>query len=166
MIKEILTFLGFSACVLSVVCMARACYTMKAFLANDGGFNPPKDTPYGYAFAESELYLIASVVEAEAGNQCKLGKQAVAWVIYCRYIHQKGKKTLEDVIYAPHQFAKPAPFVHNSTVEAVREVFCIVDGTIHGEELFPNDLYYFRTKKYHSFGEPYEKIGDHYFSTL
>ena len=165
--KEILTVLGFTICILSVICMARACMTMKQMIANDGyGWKEPEEVENEYAFSMEDLRLIARLVEAEAGNQSKLGKQAVAWVVFCRWMHDKGHRSVEGIIYQKGQFTLPKKEYSDHTWQAVLDIFRIHDGIIHGEDLFPDDLYYFRTGKYHKYGIPYEKIGDHYFSIL
>lgn len=98
--------------------------------------------------------LIAMVVHAEAGGEKLIGKVAVAAVILnrCDYYGL----TVESVVYAKNQFAMADTYSEEDlrAVEIAQE----------NRDLFPEDMVYFRNKHYHSFGEPYVVIGNHYFS--
>lgn len=101
--------------------------------------------------------LIARVVMSEAGGEPYIGKVAVAATIINRA--DKYSQTVEQVVYAPNQYAKPYGGVPNA------ECYKAVVEAINHRDLFPRDMLYFRTKHYHSFGVPYTVIGAHYFST-
>jgi len=58
---------------------------------------------------EDEIYLFATIIYTEAGNQKYEGKLAVANVIINRLLSGRYGKKLKDVIYAPGQFAGAAP---------------------------------------------------------
>lgn len=100
--------------------------------------------------------LMAMVVMAEAGNQDMLGKTAVAAVILnrCDYLGL----TVECVVSAPNQFSYPY------TGEVTEDCYRAVEIAKENRDLFPKTMMYFRNKRYHSFGVPYQQIGDHYFS--
>ena len=66
-------------------------------------------------------------------------------------------KTIEEVVYQPHQYSMANNGEPDETVEQA------VDIALR-ENIYPDDMIYFRTGNYHSFGEPYQKIGNHYFS--
>lgn len=53
----------------------------------------------------SDLYLLAAIVYAEAGNQSYEGQLAVASVVMNRVASGKWGSTIKDVIYAPNQFS-------------------------------------------------------------
>ncbi len=55
--------------------------------------------------SSSDLYMVAAVVYAEAGNQSYEGQLAVASVIMNRVASGKWGSTIKDVIYAPNQFS-------------------------------------------------------------
>lgn len=99
--------------------------------------------------------LMAMVVHAESNNQPMVGKVAVASVILnrCDYYDL----TVESVIYQKNQFAIANAYTEDDlrAVEIAKE----------NRDLFPQDMLYFRADHYHSFGETYTQIGDHYFST-
>lgn len=104
-----------------------------------------------------ETSLIARVVQAEAGNQAFVGKIAVAMTILNRMDYYG--QTAEEVIYADNQYATPASIWTEEDERAV-------EFARQNRDLFPENLIFFRTDHYHSFGEPYTVIGDHYFSVV
>ena len=104
----------------------------------------------------SDEEIIAMVVMAEAGNQDMLGKVAVASVVLNRVDYYG--TTVEAVVNEPNQFAYP----YYGTVS--EECYRAVEIAQECRDLFPSNMLYFRAFKYHSFGTPYEQIGDHYFS--
>lgn len=120
------------------------------------------EMPY---ISDEELDLLAKCVMAEAGNQEELGKRLVIDVILNRvdcelFVDQN---TISDVIFARGQFQ----VVSNGTIYKYTPTDDIYD--LIREELVNRtnqDIVYFRTGKYHSVGKPYDKVGDHYFSTL
>ena len=105
---------------------------------------------------KSEDELMAAVVMAEAGNEPFVGKIAVASVILNR--SEKWDKTIYEVLTAPNQFASPAYIVNEECYKAV-------EFARENRDLFPDDMLWFRTTKYHRYGEPYAVIGSHYFNT-
>ena len=66
-------------------------------------------------------------------------------------------KSIEEVIYEPYQYSVANNGEPDETVEQA------VDIALR-ENIYPDDMIYFRTGNYHSFGEPYKQIGNHYFS--
>ena len=106
----------------------------------------------------SDQELIAMVVMSEAGNQDMLGKVAVASVVLnrCDYFGL----TVESVVKAKGQFSFP----YYGTVS--EDCYRAVEIAEQSRDLFPATMLYFRNTKYHDFGIPYEKIGDHYFSLI
>lgn len=66
-------------------------------------------------------------------------------------------KTIEEVVYEPYQYSTSDNGEPDETVEQA------VDIALR-DNIYPDDMIYFRTGRYHSFGEPYQKIGNHYFS--
>lgn len=115
--------------------------------------------------SDEELDLLARCVMAEAGNQEELGKRLVIDVILNRVDCElfASQDTISDVIFARGQFQ----VVSNGTIYKYTPTDDIYD--LIREELINRtnqDVVYFRTGKYHSVGKPYDKVGDHYFSTL
>ena len=66
-------------------------------------------------------------------------------------------KTIEEIIYEPNQYSTADNGEPDETVEQA------VDIALR-ENIYPDDMIYFRSGNYHSFGTPYQKIGNHYFS--
>ena len=66
-------------------------------------------------------------------------------------------KSIEEVVYEPYQYSTADNGEPDETVEQA------VDIALR-ENIYPDDRIYFRTDNYHTFGKPYQKIGNHYFS--
>ena len=66
-------------------------------------------------------------------------------------------KSIDEVVYEPYQYSTSDNGEPDETVEQA------VDIALR-ENIYPDDMIYFRTGNYHSFGEPYQQIGNHYFS--
>ena len=66
-------------------------------------------------------------------------------------------KSIDEVVYEPYQYSTSDNGEPDETVEQA------VDIAIR-ENIYPDDMIYFRTSNYHTFGKPYQKIGNHYFS--
>ena len=66
-------------------------------------------------------------------------------------------KTIEEIIYEPNQYSTADNGEPDETVEQA------VDIALR-ENIYPDDMIYFRADNYHTFGKPYQKIGNHYFS--
>lgn len=66
-------------------------------------------------------------------------------------------KSIEEVVYEPYQYSTYDNGEPDETVEQAV-------GIALRENIYPEDMIYFRTDYYHSFGKPYRQIGNHYFS--
>jgi spore germination cell wall hydrolase CwlJ-like protein len=102
--------------------------------------------------------IIAAVVMSEAGNQDLLGKTAVAATILNRADYFD--LTIEQVVNAENAYSYP----YYGVITA--ECYRAVEIARENRDLFPATMMYFRTGDYHSFGEHYNKIGDHFFSMI
>lgn len=111
-----------------------------------------------YLWADDRL-LIAKVVQAEAGTEPFVGKVAVAATILNRA--ELREMSISDVIFETGQYA--TPWV--GTLD--EEVFRAVDFAVENRDLFPKNMFFFRTHHFHrmAFAEDYIQIGNHYFST-
>ena len=120
------------------------------------------EIPY---ISDEELDLLAKCVMSEAGNQEELGKRLVIDVILNRMDAEvfAGQNTITQVIFAPGQFE----VVSKGTIYKYTPTDDIYD--LIREELANrtnNEVVFFRAGKFHSCGKPWQKIGDHYFSTM
>ncbi len=66
-------------------------------------------------------------------------------------------KSIEEVVYEPYQYSTSDNGEPDETVEQA------VDIALR-ENIYPDDMIYFRAGNYHSFGTQYQQIGNHYFS--
>lgn len=108
-----------------------------------------------YAVSEEEIKLIASITTAEAINQCEKGQRFVIDTVLNRVDDEKFPNTIDGVINQKNQYSKGRPIPSSEMISLVREEV---------ENRSNYDIIYFRTTRYHSFGTPVEKVGDHYFS--
>lgn len=104
---------------------------------------------------DREYQLLARVCMSEAGNQPLVGKIAVIETVLNRV--DMGRGSIEEVIYAKHQYSVADNGEPNS------ECYEAIDIALAGD-MYPDTMIYFRTKHYHTWAIPYKKIGDHYFS--
>lgn len=134
-------------------------YNISANMAYINQYAPAPES----VFEEEDIKLLASCVEAEAGNQPLLGKRLVADVILNRVESEVFPDTIPGVIRQPGQFSvvrngalqKAVPSDH--TMQAVQMEL--------NERICP-EIYFFNCGNYLSYGEPWQQVGDHYFSTL
>lgn len=107
------------------------------------------------AATEDDLYLAASVVQSEAGNQSEMGQRLVADVIFNRLESEAFPNSVSAVIHQRGQFTKRRLAPPPSILQIVEE------------ELYfrtNSEVLWFKTKKYHTYGHPIIQEGDHYFS--
>ncbi len=108
------------------------------------------------------LELLACCVQAEAGNQSIEGKQLVADVVLNRVDNEDFPDSIENVIKQSGQFA----VVGNGRINKVEpspETWQAVSNEIENRQ--NSEVVYFKTNSYSTYGTPYRKVGDHYFST-
>lgn len=114
----------------------------------------------GVIVTEEEYNLLARVCMSEAGGKYGdvfEGKVAVLETILNRV--NMGYGTITEVITEPRQYSTADNGDPDETV------FEAVDYVLNNARMFPENMIYFRTKHFHNFGIPYEKIGNyHYFS--
>ena len=114
---------------------------------------------------QKERGLLALVIYHESRGECVEGQEAVAEVVFNRYLsHFDGKTTIEDLIYAENQFSC-SPYL---TTAAIREPEClatafeVLDSVLEETEYNIKGTYmYFNTKQPKT--SDYVKIGNHYF---
>jgi spore germination cell wall hydrolase CwlJ-like protein len=107
---------------------------------------------------KDEYNLLLRVCMSECGG--KYGEPLDGKIAVVETILNRSKiygKTIEEVIYEPHQYSLADNGEPDETVEEA------VDVALR-ENIYPDNMIYFRTGNYHSFGTPYQQIGNHYFS--
>lgn len=112
---------------------------------------------YRIPVTQEEIELLVNVVMAESGNQCLEGQIAVAETIINRVLSKDFPDTITEVIYSEKQYC--TVFKWTPTESCKDAVY-----TALTTQTYPRNMYYFRTKYFHSFGTPYRQIQDHYFS--
>lgn len=115
-------------------------------------------SPYeGLNISETDKELVAALVWAEARGEPYEGQVAVAEVVFNRLLDGYWGDSVEDVIYAPYQFAGIGGYYAQEQLDAVNDALL-------GQVLGDTSVMYFRANYYHGGREPYTRIGNHYFS--
>ena len=111
----------------------------------------------------NSLELLARCVEAEAGNQDMFGKRLVIDVILNRVADDSGEwpDTITGVITQPYQFSSYWNG-YMEEVEISEETWEAI--SLEMKDITCPDIYYFTSEGFHTYGTPWEQIGDHYFS--
>jgi N-acetylmuramoyl-L-alanine amidase len=110
---------------------------------------------WGHEYTPSDIVSIGKVVYHEADNQSELGKRLVIDTILNRVESDGFPNTIEEVLSQPGQYC-------NSSKYPPKDYYRLV-----AEELYfrtNSEVLWYRTKKYHKYGVPIIKEGDHYFS--
>lgn len=109
-----------------------------------------------------ELELMARCIEAEAGTQSLLGKRLVADVILNRVASPAFPNTISEVIYQEGQFAVVANGNINNVTPSAETWQAI---NLEMENRIDNEIVFFQGGGF-GYGEAWEQVGKHYFSTL
>lgn len=114
--------------------------------------------PKGIVVTDEEYELLLRVCMSECGGEYgepMEGKIAVVETVLNRC--EMYGKSIEDIVYAPNQYSVADNGEPDDTVRQAVDIAL-------SRRTYPSNMLYFRTRHYHSFGEPYIKIGSHYFS--
>lgn len=112
--------------------------------------------------SEDELRLLALVTMAEAEGECEEGKRLVIDTILNRVESEHFPDTITDVIYQKNQFTS----MWNGRVDRCRvdEDICrLIEEELQNKT--DNDVIFFRTGHYSTYGVPMYQVGNHYFSS-
>lgn len=116
-----------------------------------------------FYISEDDYKLLLTTTFCESGNQPLETQHMTALVILNRVVAGMGGDTVRDIVYAKNAFS----VIHWSNFEDrgwTERVEQAVELALK-ENPHPRNMYYFRTKHYHSWAEDYMKSGDVYFST-
>lgn len=112
--------------------------------------------------SKDDIELIALVTMAEAGGEPELGQRLVVDTILNRVDSPVCPNTVEGVVYQEGQYT----CVSNGAINRCYVQEDIVQ--LIEEELFSrtnSEVWFFRTKRYSSYGVPMFQVGHHYFSS-
>ena len=110
--------------------------------------------------SEEERDLIATCIEAEAGNQPIYGKKLVAAVILNRVEDEAFPDTVEEVISQPGQFSTYKNGAMDKAVTSPEDYEAVKLELAERTE----DVLFFNCGAYQPWGKPWKKVGDHYFN--
>lgn len=111
-----------------------------------------------YYVTDEEYNLLLRVCMSECGG--KYGEPLEGKIAVVETILNRSDifgMSIEEVVYEPNQYSTSD---NGEPDETVREAVDIALSS----NTYPDDMIYFRSGYYHSFGEPYQQIGNHYFS--
>ena len=120
---------------------------------------PEEEPEYRREVTEEEYQLLLRVCMSECGGKYgepMEGKVAVVETILNRV--DMGMGTIGQVVSDAYSTA------YNGEPDGT--VIQAVEQALTGEDDFPDNMIAFRAGTYHSFGVPYKKIGNHYFSCV
>ena len=108
-----------------------------------------------YEYTPDDILFMGRVVQHEAGNQSELGQRLVIDTILNRVDSKEFPNTVTEVLTQPGQYCnpkeKPPIYIYKFIEDEIR--------------LRTNSqVLWYRTNKYHSYGNPIIKEGNHYFS--
>ena len=122
---------------------------------------PEQQVMETYSLTDEEIDLLALVTMAEAEGEPEKGKRLVIDTILNRVDSEHFPDTIHDVIYQPKAF---------TSMWTSRVTRCYVRDDIRQlviEELESRtneEVIFFRTDYYHSYGKELFQVGNHYFS--
>ena len=110
-----------------------------------------------------DINLMAHMVQAEAGGQCEYGQKLVIDCALNRIDSEFFPDTISEVINAPGQFE----VVANGAIRKATPTDAVYE-LIRQErkKRTNNEVIYFTAGGFNPSGEPWQKVGDHYFSTI
>ena len=111
---------------------------------------------------EEDFELLCRTTFCEAGNQDIETQEMVCLTILNRWRDGFGE-TIRDVVYGKNAYAV-TKWKNFEEYEWTGQVEQAVRNALM-ENNYPSDMYYFRTEHYHTFGKPYMKSNDLWFST-
>lgn len=113
--------------------------------------------------SEEEYELLCRTTFCEAGNQDLRTQVMVCLTILNRVNSWRFPGTITEVVYAEDAYSVTQwdNFEEYEWTEQVESAVNIALQVNH----HPKDMFYFRTKHYHNFGEPYMQSDDLWFST-
>lgn len=117
----------------------------------------------GYVLTQDEYELLCRTTYCESGNQDLETQVMVCLTILNRLSADEFPNSIREIIYQERAYAvtKWKNFENYEWTEQVEQA---VNIALEVNE-HPYDMYYFRTKHYHTFGKPYMQSDDLWFST-
>jgi spore germination cell wall hydrolase CwlJ-like protein len=110
--------------------------------------------------SEDDRDMIATCIEAEAGNQPLYGKKLVAAVILNRVESEEFPDSVEEVISQPGQFSTYRNGAMDKAVTSPEDYEAIKLELAERTD----DVMFFNCGAYQPWGKPWKKVGDHYFN--
>ena len=113
-------------------------------------------------FIPDEVYLLAHLIEAEAGDQDLYGRRLVADVVLNRVDSPAWPNTIYDVIFQPYQFSVIFDGAFDRVANSVTQTSLDAAVTEYFNPRIDYGIIYFGMEQYNGTG--FWKYGDHWFS--
>lgn len=107
------------------------------------------------------LELLALVVEAEAGNQSELGKRLVVDVVLNRVDSEEFPDTIWEVLTQKNAFSSYWDGGVDKVWEPADTTYRAIEAEL--KHRTNSEVLYFTANDFGSYGQPWKKVGDHYF---
>ena len=140
-LKEILKFVG--ALILGILLALFIIFSLNLVVA------------YAHEYTPEDIVLVGMLVEHECPHESEKGKRLVIDTVLNRVESDKFPNTVKEVLSQPGQYCNPKRYPPDHIYKLVAEEMYMRTN--------PQVLWY-RTKKYHKYGEPIMQEGSHYFS--
>lgn len=108
-----------------------------------------------YEYTTTDIVLIGKLIQHEAAYESELGQRLVIDTVLNRVESEKFPNTVEEVLSQPGQYCNPSEYPPKRVYRLVAEEMRWRTNP---------DVLWYRTKRYHSYGNPIIKEGAHYFS--
>lgn len=114
-----------------------------------------QDTVYAYDYTPEEIVMIGKIVEHEAPHESELGQRLVIDTIMNRVEHGSFPDTVKGVLSQPGQYCNPKKYPPDYIYTLIAQ---------EAVTRTNDQVLWYRTKRYHSYGIPIIQEGSHYFS--
>ncbi|HHU06834.1 MAG TPA: SH3 domain-containing protein [Clostridiaceae bacterium] len=125
-----------------------------------GDTSEPTTADLKIKLTQDERRDVAALLYLEGGATSRACQKMIVEVIFNQWKYRGG--SLTDTLYAPNLFSV-ANRINSTTPRAIQ--FEVVDDVCRDGVSIPSNVLYFRSNYYHSFGTPYMRIGNIYFSS-
>ena len=115
----------------------------------------PSTQEFFRSFTDREAWCLKDLAMREGANQGVIGQ---CWIMYTAICRAETYGISIEQVWASYAFKTSMSMSGKTPNEDCNKAFAMIE-----EGWIPKPLW-FRTTKYHSFGNPLCKVGDHYFS--
>lgn len=138
-------------------------YTVRESNAEENEVIAPSTPNRDDTIINADTYLLAALIQAEAGNQDMHGQRLVGSVVLNRTEDERFPDTIAEVIYQENQFSVVANGALDTALRNVRDD-CLQAAREEIKERTDSTIKFFCCTGYNQYGEPAYRYEGHYFS--